>query len=133
MVARRTEAPPLEIDARRWRAIHLSADISALSYAPVTMSGRFEGARQFLLDNRTRNGVAGFHVLTAFIPVGAAGGVMVNRGWIPLDGRRDPLSGDAAGGTAKPSRSRSTPARGQCLSLGRPCRRAPSGPRGASR
>ena len=88
-VARRIEAPPLEIDAGRWKSIHRNADLSELAYRRVTMSGRFEGARQYLLDNRTRNGVAGFQVLTAFIPGGAAGGVLVNRGWIPLGERRD--------------------------------------------
>ncbi len=89
IVAVRSEAPPLEIDPSRWRSIQQSADTLALAYAPVAMSGRFDGARQFLLDNRTRNGVAGFHVLTVFVPAGAAGGVLVNRGWIPLGERRD--------------------------------------------
>lgn len=88
-VARRIEAPPLEIDAERWSSIHLGTDASALAYRRVTMSGRFDGGRQYLLDNRTRNGVAGFQVLTAFIPGGAAGGVLVNRGWVPLGERRD--------------------------------------------
>ncbi len=88
-VARRIEAPPLEIDAARWSSIHLGTDSSALAYRRVTMSGRFDGARQYLLDNRTRNGIAGFQVLTAFIPGGAAGGVLVNRGWVPLGERRD--------------------------------------------
>ncbi|HSS64654.1 MAG TPA: SURF1 family protein [Gammaproteobacteria bacterium] len=89
IVARRSEAPRLELDASRWSSIHQGADASSLAYRRVTMSGRFEGARQYLLDNRTRNGVAGFHVLTAFIPGGAAGGVLVNRGWIPVGERRD--------------------------------------------
>lgn len=88
-VARRIEAPPLEIDAERWKSIHLGADVAALAYRRVVMNGRFEGRRQYLLDNRTRNGVAGFQVLTAFVPDGARGGVLVNRGWIPLGERRD--------------------------------------------
>lgn len=89
LVAARSEAPPMEIDASRWSVIHQSADTLALAYIPVAMSGRFQGARQFLLDNRTRNGVAGFHVLTVFVPAGADGGVLVNRGWIPLGERRE--------------------------------------------
>jgi surfeit locus 1 family protein len=88
-VARRIKAPPLEIDAERWSAIHLGTDASALAYRRVTMSGRFDGGRQYLLDNQTRNGVAGFQVLTAFMPGAAAGGVLVNRGWVPLGERRD--------------------------------------------
>ncbi len=89
IVAARSGAPPLEIDASRWWSIQQGADALALAFAPVAMSGRFEGARQFLLDNRTRNGVAGFHVLTVFVPEGAAGGVLVNRGWIPWGERRE--------------------------------------------
>lgn len=90
-VSRRMTAPPLEIDAARWQAIHAGADVSTLAYRRVTMSGRFEVVHQYLLDNRTRNGIAGFQVLTAFIPGGADGGVLVNRGWIPLGERRDRL------------------------------------------
>ncbi len=89
IVAQRIGAPPLEIDALRWNVMQMSNDVAKLAYVPVTMNGRFDGGRQYLLDNRTRNGVAGFHVLTAFIPGGASGGVMVNRGWIPLGQHRD--------------------------------------------
>lgn len=88
-VARQVQAPPLEIDAERWRLIRHSADAAGLAHRRVVMSGRFQGERQYLLDNRTHDGVAGFQVLTAFKPEGAAGGVLVNRGWIPLGPRRD--------------------------------------------
>ena len=48
--------------------------------------------RHFLLDNRTRRGVAGFHVLTPFAFDEAQRlGVMVNRGWIPLGSDRSHL------------------------------------------
>ncbi len=90
-VARQLEAVALEIDANRWESMHKSGDISAMGHRLVSMSGHFEGERQYLLDNRTRNGVAGFQVLTAFLPDGATGGVLVNRGWIPLGERRDQL------------------------------------------
>ena len=48
--------------------------------------------RHFLLDNRTRAGVAGYHVLTplAFDDAQTLG-VMVNRGWIPLGSDRSHL------------------------------------------
>lgn len=92
-VVRRIEAPPLTIDPARFNAIQSGGELSELAYRRVVMRGRFEGARQYLLDNRTHNGVAGFQVLTAFLPQGVGGGVLVNRGWIPLGERRDqPLS-----------------------------------------
>lgn len=87
---RATDAP-LRLDADRWRLLHDRATVDELAYARVKMRGRFETRRQYLLDNRTHNGVAGFEVLTAFIPEGASGGLMVKRGWIPLTGRRDSL------------------------------------------
>lgn len=58
-------------------------------YLPVRMSGRFLGNTQFLLDNRTLGGRAGYHVLTPF--AGADGSVLVNRGWLPIGSNRSVL------------------------------------------
>lgn len=59
-------------------------------YARVEVSGHWDAARSFLLDNRTRDGRAGYEVLT---PLQLADGraLLVNRGWIPFDGYRDRL------------------------------------------
>lgn len=48
----------------------------------ITATGQFMHQRQFLLDNRTRNGRAGYYVLT---PLKLADGtaLIVNRGWVP--------------------------------------------------
>lgn len=59
-------------------------------YAQVDLRGEWDAARQFLLDNRTRDGRAGYEVLTPLrLPDGRR--VLVNRGWLPSDGRRDRL------------------------------------------
>lgn len=53
----------------------------------VRVQGHFDAAHTVFLDNRTRQGVAGFHVLA---PLKVAGGdqvVMVLRGWIARDPR----------------------------------------------
>lgn len=52
-------------------------------YAEVEASGRFDAEHQFLLDNITRGGQAGYEVLT---PLELEDGrwVLVNRGWVPL-------------------------------------------------
>lgn len=48
---------------------------------PVTLAGQYQEAT-WLLDNRTRKGVAGYEVLTLFRPLDGPV-VVVNRGWIP--------------------------------------------------
>jgi surfeit locus 1 family protein len=54
-------------------------------YAPVQLAGRYDGAHQFLLDNISRDGRAGYEVLTP-LRLGDQRVVMVNRGWLPLVG-----------------------------------------------
>ena len=56
---------------------------------PVTVSGQY-GNRTWLLDNRTRDGIAGYEVLTLFRP-DAGQAVIVNRGWIQAPRRRTEL------------------------------------------
>lgn len=53
---------------------------------PVIIDGRYRADRQWLLDNRTRDGRAGYEVLTLFVPREGLP-VVINRGWIP--GTRD--------------------------------------------
>jgi len=51
-------------------------------YQRVSVSGRFEAARQLLWDNRVTNGVAGYEVITPFrLVTGEL--ILVNRGWLP--------------------------------------------------
>lgn len=62
------------------------AEFEALSpYRRVSLRGQFDGSRQFLLDNMTDGGAAGYHVLTPFRPEGWDRWVMVNRGWLRKD------------------------------------------------
>ncbi|WP_100638899.1 SURF1 family protein [Marinobacter salexigens] len=56
---------------------------------PVTVTGLF-GKRSWLLDNRTRDGIAGYEVLTAFYPLQGPV-VLVNRGWIAAPRTRNTL------------------------------------------
>ena len=64
-------------------------------YARLSVSGEWDVARQFLLDNRTRDGRAGYEVLT---PLRLEDGrwLLVNRGWVPFSGYRDALPEVAA-------------------------------------
>ncbi|MGD8424238.1 MAG: SURF1 family protein [Gammaproteobacteria bacterium] len=64
-----------------------SALVSTLEKTPrfqqVSLTGRYASDRQFLLDNMTDGGSAGYHVLTPFLAEGSDAWVLVNRGWIP--------------------------------------------------
>jgi len=73
-------------------------DPEGLRYRRIQVTGRFDAARQFLLDNRTRRGVAGYHVLTPLRLEGDSRAILVNRGWVPGGPRRDVLPAiDASG------------------------------------
>jgi surfeit locus 1 family protein len=64
-------------------------------YAAVVVRGEWDAERQFLLENRTRAGRAGYEVLT---PLRLRDGrwLLVNRGWLPFEGYRDRLPDVAA-------------------------------------
>ena len=56
----------------------------------VSVSGRYDAAHQFLLDNRINEGRAGYEVLTP-LDLGEGRTLLVNRGWVPFTGYRDKL------------------------------------------
>lgn len=58
---------------------------------PVTVTGRYVGP-SWLLDNRTRDGRAGYEVLTLFQPESGPV-VLINRGWLAAPRSRDRLPG----------------------------------------
>ena len=73
-----------------------AADAPALERAPDAVSddlrfrrlrvnGSYLPAHQFLLDNRIRDGVAGYEVLTPLALAGDHRRLLVNRGWVPGD------------------------------------------------
>jgi len=59
-------------------------------FSRVEVKGEWDGARQFLLDNRTRDGRAGYEVLT-LLRLADGRWLLVNRGWVPFGGYRDQL------------------------------------------
>lgn len=48
----------------------------------LELTGRYMPDVQFLIDNMTHQGAAGYHVLTPFQPTGGLSPVIVNRGWV---------------------------------------------------
>ncbi|MBV6417698.1 MAG: hypothetical protein CMLOHMNK_02452 [Steroidobacteraceae bacterium] len=63
---------------------------SLARFSRLRLTGRYDGAHQFLLDNRTHAGMAGYEVLTPF-DLDDGRTVLVNRGWVPFSGYRDRL------------------------------------------
>lgn len=56
-------------------------------YLPLTVSGRFDHERYFLLDNQVFQGEAGYELYMPFL-VDEGQWLMVNRGWIPAGQRQ---------------------------------------------
>ena len=55
-----------------------------LQYRRVFARGHYDMEHQLLLDNRTFNGHAGYHVLTPLKLADSDKVVLVNRGWVPV-------------------------------------------------
>lgn len=88
--------PPLPL-----AALPTASDWTALRYRPVVAQGRFDAARQILIDNKVHDGRVGYDVVT---PLALADGraVLVARGWIAQGASRarlpdaPPPAGDVA-------------------------------------
>lgn len=62
-----------------------------LRFRRLGVRGSYDGERQFLLDNRVRDGVAGYEVLTPLKLADEQRWVLVNRGWVAADPDRSVL------------------------------------------
>lgn len=75
--------------AGEWTALHIVTLADA--HQRLRLQGRFLNRHGFFLDNRTRNGRAGFEVITPFRDAASKRVVLVNRGWLPFAGARTSL------------------------------------------
>ena len=66
-------------------------DKDSARYHKVLVSGRYDNAHQFLVDNQMQDGKPGFLVLTPFFVEEDSRAVLVNRGWLPLGKNRADL------------------------------------------
>lgn len=72
----RSEAAPVALP-------EMDADIAALEFHRVALTGRFDHAREFYLAARSQNGNVGYWVVTPLVLAEGGGAVLVNRGWVP--------------------------------------------------
>lgn len=73
--ARQIERAAIRLDS-------IEGDVVAFEYRNVMASGRYDLEHQYLLDNRTHQGRAGYHVFTPLLLTDGRA-VLVNRGWVP--------------------------------------------------
>ncbi len=72
--------------AAAWTALRIVTLSDA--HQRLRLNGTFLNDRAFFLDNRTRDGRAGFEVITPFRDAASGRLVLVNRGWLPFAGDR---------------------------------------------
>ena len=84
----RANDAPIQLD-RRLSTMPTEADPDWWRYRRVEVAGDAVGSRQYLLDNRTRNGVAGYHVHLPVLLAGDDRVVLVNRGWVETGPNRE--------------------------------------------
>lgn len=77
LLSQRLSTMPVEFDLDWWR------------YRHVEFSGEVLGERQYLLDNRTRNAVAGYHVYVPMLVTGLNQVLLLNRGWVETGPTRE--------------------------------------------
>jgi cytochrome oxidase assembly protein ShyY1 len=70
------------------RALAATLDQAVALPVRVEGGGRYVAGKTVLLDNQVRDGRPGVMVLSLFQPDGAHRALLVNRGWIALDARR---------------------------------------------
>lgn len=96
-------------------AADLDAADPSMQFREAVARGRLD-ERQFLLDNRTHESKAGYHVLTPLRLGEGRPAVMVNRGWHPWGERREALPDIAVDDGEREVRGRlSTPPRAGLL------------------
>jgi surfeit locus 1 family protein len=96
-------------------------------YQRVRVTGELDGAHQFLLDNRTFHGRAGFEVLTP-LARGTPPELLVDRGWVPFGGVRTQLPDVAlapAGSVTLTGRTAALPSPGLASGRAAPAPAAP--------
>lgn len=75
-------------------------------YRQVSVTGRYDAARQFLLDNMSHAGQPGYHVLTP-LKLDDGRAVLVDRGFVPFGtARRDQAPPIAVGGETRSIKGR---------------------------
>ena len=66
--------------------------LQSKEYYEVRLQGKYLSDKQFIYDNQIVDQVSGYYVLTPFALEGQSKSILINRGFIPWNGRRDKLA-----------------------------------------
>ncbi|MDB4139947.1 SURF1 family protein [Candidatus Thioglobus sp.] len=66
--------------------------LQSSEYYEVRLQGKYLSDKQFIYDNQIVDQVSGYYVLTPYALEGQSKAILINRGFIPWNGRRDKLA-----------------------------------------
>ncbi len=66
--------------------------LQSKEYYEVRLQGKYLSDKQFIYDNQIVDQVSGYYVLTPYSLEGQSKAILINRGFIPWNGRRDKLA-----------------------------------------
>ena len=66
--------------------------LQSKEYYEVRLQGKYLSDKQFIYDNQIVDQVSGYYVLTPYALDGQSKSILINRGFIPWNGRRDKLA-----------------------------------------
>jgi len=76
-------------------SVDLITDVDILGekeYYHVRLQGSYIKDKQFIYDNQIVDQISGYYVLTPFVLKGDSRAILINRGFIPWNGRRDQIA-----------------------------------------
>ena len=66
--------------------------LQSKEYYEVRLQGKYLSDKQFIYDNQIVDQVSGYYILTPYALEGQSKAILINRGFIPWNGRRDKLA-----------------------------------------
>ena len=75
--------------------------LQSKEYYEVRLQGKYLSDKQFIYDNQIVDQVSGYYVLTPYALAGQSKAILINRGFIPWNGRRDKLADIVVGQDAR--------------------------------
>ncbi|MDB9933573.1 SURF1 family protein [Candidatus Thioglobus sp.] len=66
--------------------------LQSKEYYEVRLQGKYLSDKQFIYDNQIVDQVSGYYVLTPYALEGQSKAILINRGFIPWNGRRDKVA-----------------------------------------